>query len=112
MSDIIQAAVDGVQKTGERSFGRGAVVGEKTLIDALIPCADTWKISAQKGSSVKKAFDNGAKAAVEGAEKTKEIITRMGRSGTVGDRSLGYPNAGAFALGVIFTDMSEAIIED
>ncbi|SCP97979.1 dihydroxyacetone kinase subunit DhaK [Anaerobium acetethylicum] len=111
-ADIIQAAVEGIQKTGERSFGRGAVVGDKTLIDALVPCADEWKVSAQKGLSFKEAFENGAKAAVEGAEKTKEIVARMGRAGTVGERSIGHPDAGAFALGVIFTELSQAIIED
>lgn len=35
---IVESAVAGIQKTGERSFGRGAVLGDKTLIDALIPC--------------------------------------------------------------------------
>ena len=31
---MLQAAVKGIQTTGERSFGRGAVIGDKTLIDA------------------------------------------------------------------------------
>jgi dihydroxyacetone kinase len=48
---------------------------------------------------MKKAAD----AAVEGAEKTKLISAKMGRAANVGDRSLSYPDAGAFALGVIFT---------
>jgi dihydroxyacetone kinase len=30
----------------------------------------------------------------------------MGRAGTVGDRSIGYPDAGAHALGVIFTEIT------
>lgn len=106
-ADIMQAAVNGIQKTGERSFGRGAVVGDKTLIDALVPFADEWKISAQKGLSFKEASENAAKAAVEGADRTKEIVARMGRAGTVGERSIGYPDAGAFALGIIFTEMSK-----
>ncbi|EJQ61331.1 hypothetical protein IEU_00821 [Bacillus mycoides] len=41
----------------------------------------------------------------KGAEYTKEIVARMGRAGTVGERSLGYPDAGAHALGVIFTEI-------
>ncbi|MFR4650682.1 MAG: DAK2 domain-containing protein [Megamonas funiformis] len=48
------------------------------------------------------AFVEGAKAAVAGADSTKEIVARMGRAGTVGERSMGYPDAGAYALGVIF----------
>lgn len=110
-AQMLQAAVKGIQVTGERSFGRGAVVGDKTLIDALVPCADTWGACAEKESSFKEAFKKAAEAAVEGAERTKEIAARMGRAGTVGDRSIGYPDAGAYALGVIFTELSENVTE-
>ncbi|OMF11836.1 dihydroxyacetone kinase subunit DhaK [Paenibacillus amylolyticus] len=108
-ADMIHAAVQGIQSTGERSFGRGAVVGDKTLIDALVPCADSWTQSAESGDDFKTAFAKGAAAAVEGAKKTEDIVARMGRAGTVGDRSLGYPDAGAYALGVIFTELSESM---
>ena len=50
-----------------------------------------------------------AQAAVDGAEKTKYISAKMGRAANVGDRSLNYPDAGAYALGVIFTGISEAM---
>jgi len=106
-ADMLQAAVQGIQTTGERTFGRGAVVGDKTLIDALVPCADAWSKSAVEGDHFKAAFEKGAEAAIEGASKTKDIVARMGRAGTVGDRSLGYPDAGAYALGVIFKELSD-----
>lgn len=106
--ELLQAAVKGIQVTGERSFGRGAVVGDKTLIDALVPCADAWT-NGDKSLSCKEMFLLGAKAAVDGAETTKEIVARMGRAGTVGDRSLGYPDAGAYGLGVIFTDVANSL---
>ncbi|WP_180033971.1 dihydroxyacetone kinase subunit DhaK [Acinetobacter sp. YH12233] len=106
-AEMLQAAVKGIQVTGERSFGRGAVVGDKTLIDALVPCADSWSVNTDK--TFKENFILGAQAAVQGAESTKDIVARMGRAGTVGDRSLGYPDAGAHGLGVIFTDIAEHI---
>ncbi|MEW4369403.1 dihydroxyacetone kinase subunit DhaK [Paenibacillus kandeliae] len=108
-AEMLQAAVEGIQSTGERSFGRGAVVGDKTLIDALVPCADNWTQSAQNGDDMRTAFQKGAEAAVRGAESTKDIVARMGRAGAVGERSLGYPDAGAHALGVIFTALSEGL---
>ncbi|MED3726745.1 dihydroxyacetone kinase subunit DhaK [Priestia filamentosa] len=108
-SNMLQAVVEGIQDIGERSFGRGAEVGDKTLIDALIPCADAWKECAEHGEDMKTAFHKGAEAAVNGAEKTKEIVARMGRAGTVGERSLGHPDAGAHALGIIFTELAEAL---
>lgn len=106
-AEMLQAAVKGIQVTGERSFGRGAVVGDKTLIDALVPCAYSWSANTHK--TFKENFVLGAAAAVKGAESTKDIVARMGRAGTVGDRSLGYPDAGAYGLGVIFTDIAEHI---
>lgn len=105
-AEMLQAALQGIQSIGERSFGRGAVVGDKTLVDALAPCVDSWLNSASNEVDVKTAFEKGAEAAVKGAEYTKEIVARMGRAGTVGERSLGYPDAGAHALGVIFTEIA------
>jgi triose/dihydroxyacetone kinase / FAD-AMP lyase (cyclizing) len=108
-AEMLQAAVKGIQATGERSFGRGAVVGDKTLIDALVPCADAWIQAAKDERNFKQAFTSGAKAAVNGAEATKQIVARMGRAGTVGERSLGYPDAGAYGLGVIFTALAHEV---
>lgn len=108
-AEILQAAVKAIQQTGERSFGRGAVVGDKTLIDALVPCADAWTQGAKEGKDFIALFEQGAKAAVDGAQSTKEIVARMGRAGTVGERSIGYPDAGAYGLGVIFTALAEEI---
>lgn len=109
-ADMMQEAVTGIQKTGEYSFGRGAVVGDKTLIDALVPCADTWTACADKKETFEHAFAKAAQAAVQGAKDTEAIAARMGRAGTVGDRSIGYPDAGAYALGVIFTDLKNALV--
>lgn len=88
-ANMMDAAVNGVQATGERSFGRGAGVGDKTLIDALVPCANSWELSVKENDTFKEAFEKAARKAVEGAESTKEIVARMGRAGTVGERSLG-----------------------
>ncbi|MGZ7444132.1 dihydroxyacetone kinase subunit DhaK [Paenibacillus sp. TH7-28] len=106
---MMQAAVEGIQATGERSFGRGAVVGDKTLVDALVPFADSWERSAGAGDDLKSAAAKAAEAAVEGAKHTETIVARMGRAGAVGERSLGYPDAGAYALGVIFTELARAM---
>jgi triose/dihydroxyacetone kinase / FAD-AMP lyase (cyclizing) len=108
-SQMLQGSVEGIQATGERAFGRGAVLGDKTLIDALIPCVDEWATCAKEGTSFTNAFKQGAAAAVIGAKKTEKIAALMGRAGTVGDRSIGYPDAGAHALGLIFTEISKSL---
>ncbi|PER25097.1 DAK2 domain-containing protein [Bacillus cereus] len=37
------------------------------------------------------------------------MVARIGRAGTVDERSLGYPDAGAHALGVIFTEIASSL---
>lgn len=109
---MLGRAVQGIQATGERSFGRGAVPGDKTLIDALVPCADEWtRLSAEKVPLLE-IFGQAAEAAKTGAESTKAIVARMGRAGTVGERSLGYPDAGAYALGEIFGNLACRLEEE
>lgn len=108
-ASMFHAIIEGIQKTCERSFGRGTVVGDKTLIDALVPCSNSLDQSVKESDTWKCAFENAAKAAVQGAESTKGIVARMGRAGTVGKRSLGYPDAGACALGVIFTEIAQGL---
>lgn len=110
VSLMLSEALAGIQRTGERSFGRGAVVGDKTLVDALSPCVDAWKQSAMAQNTMKEAFEAGARAAVHGAKSTEGIVARMGRAGTVGERSLGYPDAGAYAVGEIFEDLARHVL--
>lgn len=84
-------------------------MGDKTLVDALAPCVDAWHGCAVAGKSTREALLAGADAAVAGAKATESIVARMGRAGTVGERSLGYPDAGAYGLGVIFQDVAHAM---
>lgn len=102
-ADMMQSAVDAIQKRGK------AQLGDKTLLDALIPTVIALKESAQAQDDVKTALKKGAQAAVEGAEKTKTMVASRGRATYVGDRSVGYPDAGAMALGIIFSQVAQQV---
>ena len=99
----------GVYETGKKSFGKGAEIGDKTLVDALKPCAMALTKAAEEGKKLQEGLDLGAKAAHEGAEATKTHIATLGRAGTVGERSIGYPDAGAHGLDVIFNELAAYI---
>lgn len=99
LGEMLQAAVDAIQKRG------GAKLGDKTLLDALIPLVESIKLSAAAQSALLPAFQEAAKAAVEGAEKTKLITASKGRASYVGERSINFPDAGATAIGVIATEL-------
>ncbi len=99
----------GVYETGKKSFGKGADIGDKTLVDALKPCAIALTKAAEEGKKLQEGLDLGAKAAHEGAEATKSHVATLGRAGTVGERSIGYPDAGAHGLDVIFNELAKFI---
>lgn len=100
-AELMQSAVDGIQKTG------GAKLGDKTLLDALIPATESLKASALSGDSIEVAMRKGADEAIAGAEKTKDIVATKGRASYLGERSLSYPDAGATAIGIIFTYITD-----
>lgn len=95
LGEMLQAAVDAIQKRG------GAQLGDKTLLDALIPLVESIKASAANGLSNQEAFLQASAAAAAGAESTKLISASKGRASYVGDRSINFPDAGATAIGVI-----------
>jgi dihydroxyacetone kinase len=102
LAETLGAAADGIMKRG------GAKPGDKTLLDALVPTVDALKASAAAGDDVKTFLKKGADAAVAGGEATKNMIASRGRASYVGERSLTYPDAGATALGVIFTEIANS----
>lgn len=100
-AELMQGAVDGIQKTG------GAKLGDKTLLDALIPATESLKASGLAGEGIAAAIKKSGQKAVDGAEKTKDIVASKGRASYLGERSLSYPDAGATALGIIFTHIAD-----
>jgi len=102
LNDIVQMfeeAASAIQKRG------GAKLGDKTLLDALIPAAIALEESDKAGKSMRAAFEESAKKAEEGAEATKNMIASKGRATYVGERSLNYPDAGAEAISIILKTM-------
>lgn len=96
---MFENAIDGIQKKG------GASLGDKTLLDALIPATIALKAGIASGGSLASAFREAAAAAREGAESTKLIIAKKGRATYLGDRSVSYPDAGAMAISILFSEM-------
>lgn len=103
LGELLQSAIDGIQKTG------GAKLGDKTLLDALIPAVESLKTSNETGEDMLEAMKKSAKEAVLGGEKTKEIIAKRGRASYLGERSINFPDAGATAIGIIFTGIVEKL---
>lgn len=84
----------------------GAKVGDKTMMDALIPASNS--IAAYDGSSVDELFSAAAKAAAEGAEATRQFVAKYGRAKSYGTKTIGTPDAGASSMSYFFQGLAQA----
>lgn len=84
----------------------GAKVGDKTMMDALIPASNS--IAAYDGSSVDELFSAAAKAAAEGAEATRQFVAKYGRAKSYGAKTIGTPDAGASSMSYFFQGLAQA----
>jgi phosphoenolpyruvate---glycerone phosphotransferase subunit DhaL len=103
---ILRAAVTGIMDRG------GASLGEKTLLDALVPAIDALEAGlAEPGAATDHgtaALQAAADSAVAAAEATKPMLAMRGRAAYTGERSIGSVDAGATAVGVILQSISGA----
>jgi dihydroxyacetone kinase-like protein len=85
----LDGAVNGVQMRGK------AEVGDKTMIDALIPARDSFRTALAEGASFVEALGRSAEAAEEGMRATIPLVARKGRASYLGERSAGHQDPGA-----------------
>ncbi|MFJ8826532.1 dihydroxyacetone kinase family protein [Streptomyces sp. NPDC102467] len=87
----------------------GAAVGDKTMVDALVPFADTLRVAAERGEPLTVAWPQAATAATEAAARTADLLPRAGRARTHAGNSLGTPDAGAHSLGLIVRTVQQRL---
>ena len=101
LAHLLNQALADVMKRG------GAKPGDKTMIDALHPAA----VAAQAhiNETLADALKVTAEAAQGGMEASKGMIATMGRAKTLGEKSLGLPDAGAVSVTIILKTMRDVV---
>jgi dihydroxyacetone kinase len=84
-------------------------VGDKTLIDALVPAVEAFHESSRAGKSIKEAFQDAAEAAKKGTLSTKDLKARFGRAKNLGERVLGFQDPGATSIYLLFQGLLEGL---
>ena len=84
-----------------------AKVGDKTMMDALIPAVEA--IEACASEDVAEILATGAEAALVGAEATVEMKANFGRARNYGERSIGSMDSGAASWSCMFKAFAEAV---
>ena len=93
------------QALEELSDMSGAKVGDKTMMDALIPASRA--VAAYGGDDENELFAAAAKAAMEGAEATRGFVSKFGRAKSYGEKTLGTPDAGAMSMAYFFQGLAQ-----
>jgi dihydroxyacetone kinase-like protein len=100
---LLKEGILGVQARGK------AELGDKTMIDVLIPALESLEKDSAAGISGKEAFANAEKTAVACVEKTRDIIAKKGRASYLGERSIGHVDPGATSSCLMISVISKAL---
>ena len=98
---MLRAAVAGIMARG------GAELGDKTLLDALVPMTDSIEESLAAGAGSDEIVDRAAVVTRSAADATAELVAKRGRAAYTGERSRGSVDAGATAVAVIIEQIAE-----
>lgn len=100
LGKICRGAVEGIKKRG------GAEVGDKTMLDALVPACDRLEEALQNEESMSVAMKRAAAAAKEGVEKTKGMEPKQGRGRQVGEKAKEVQDPGATVVSILLRNIA------
>ncbi|MCX4190446.1 dihydroxyacetone kinase subunit DhaL [Methylophaga sp. OBS3] len=103
MATIFTVGVESVKARGK------ADIGEKTMLDTLIPAMTSLNESVKKQASLNDALAAMNQAAEHGMLSTKEMLATKGRASFLGERARGHIDAGARTSQLILAAVSEVI---
>ncbi len=101
LADAVELAAGRLRELG------GAAVGDKTMVDAIVPFEQTLRRSAAEGLDVRAAMAAAAQSAHTAATQTADLAPRLGRARPLAERSLGHPDPGATSFALIMTTLAE-----
>ena len=95
LAEMLGSAIEGIQARG------GAKLGDKTLLDALIPVHEALTAADENKAAARK---QAADMADEAIDATRSLRAGRGRASQVGERSIGTPDPGIVAIATILQD--------
>jgi phosphoenolpyruvate---glycerone phosphotransferase subunit DhaL len=103
LAATLRAGCDGVVARGK------AELGEKTMLDALLPAADALEAAIAEDQSPPDALKAAAEAAGAGRESTIPMRATKGRASYLGERSIGHLDPGAASATLLIETLADAV---
>ncbi len=88
-----------------------AGLGEKTMLDVLIPVSTTFTTMAAQDNTSKEIASALKEVADEGLESTRNLIATKGRAAQLGERAIGHLDAGAKSCQVIIHTVCDLVLK-
>ena len=102
-AEVFGQGVEAVKKRGK------ADVGEKTMLDVLIPVAESLRQAASADAALPEVLENACRVAVAGMESTRDMEATKGRASFLGERSKGHIDAGAKTAQLMICEIAAAL---
>jgi len=102
-SQMLYEALIQIKRRGD------AKLGDKTMVDALEPAVASLQRSVKEKHTLSRAFSDAASSARDGAESTKTMVGKHGRSKNLGERGIGFIDPGSVSTAIIFKTISDYI---
>jgi dihydroxyacetone kinase-like protein len=102
-SDIIRMFSDGLSEMQDIT---AAKIGDKTMMDVLIPVVETVK-GMENNCPVNEILETAAEAAQKGCKATLEYAAKFGRAKNYKEQTIGTPDAGAVSLAEFFDGLAK-----
>ncbi|ANT52756.1 dihydroxyacetone kinase subunit DhaL [Mesorhizobium amorphae] len=99
-SAMLTNGLDGIQSIGS------AKVGDKTLLDTLVPAIEAFDAANAGGKPFPEALDALVVAAEKGRDSTRDLVAKIGRASRLGERSVGVLDAGATSCALILETLA------
>ena len=99
-SEMLAAAQGAIEELG------GAKVGDKTLLDALVPARGAFDDARVAGLPFAGCLGRMVEAARAGRDSTRDLVARVGRASRLGERSRGVLDAGATSCCLILETLA------
>jgi len=100
---MLAAGIAAIEDLGE------AKLGDKTLLDALLPAQAAYRGSLGLGETFAAALGHLAEAAEQGSESTRDMVARIGRASRLGERSRGFLDAGSVSCAIQLRAMADSM---
>jgi dihydroxyacetone kinase-like protein len=102
-AELYEAMATSIQLLGK------AELGDKTMLDSFFPAVDHIKSLSTQGGSLSDALHSTAKTALDAAIATKDLIPKKGRAARLGERAIGFQDAGATSLAIILQGIADGV---